>query len=120
MFEIYKFLPYNIAVRCVLKHKQSAIENNFYRSVNISDIFYERTWSLSFIERVLLPEHTVFWDHVSVWYEITPSFANRNIDNLNMYNLYKYQNLPKSFFRTHKDKINWVAPGARDAFFANL
>ena len=121
MFRIYKFLPYKVAISAIRMHRQSVIEENLHlTNIDITDIFYDHTWSNKFIERNLKPEHTQFWDHISVWYEINTNFARRNIDHLNLHNLYMYQNLPNSFFLKYVDRIDWVAPGAREEFIENL
>ncbi len=121
MFGVYRFLPRETAREAVCKYRQNVIEANLHLSgLTINDVFYERTWSYTFLERVLQPEHTKFWDHVSVWYDVSVAFATRNIDNLNLHSLYTYQNLPKSFFAKYASRVDWVAPGAREAFIADL
>lgn len=107
--EVLELLPESTRVECVLHMSQRWIEKNFeYLPVRIEDIFYQRTWSLAFIERTLQPYHTDLWDYVSAWYTLTDQFCDRNIDWLNFYDLVYSQNLSRDFYIYYADRIDWL------------
>jgi hypothetical protein len=106
---VLELLPEEARVKCVLRMSQRWIETHFEDlPVKIEDIFYQRTWSLDFVERVLRPEHTDLWDYVSVWYSLTDSFCDRNIDWLNFHELVYSQNLSREFYIRHAERIDWL------------
>lgn len=106
---VLEWFPENIKVACVLSRPQKWIENNFDRlPIKIEDIFHQRTWSLDFVQRVLLPEHTDMWDHVSTYYSLTVPFCDKNIDWLNFHDLVYNQSLGRNFYIRHKEKIDWL------------
>lgn len=99
--------------------KKEEIEQSF--DGKIEDIFYDHTWSLEFIERVLRPEHTELWDYVSVYYELTDEFCDRNIDWLNFYELVYSQTLSREFYMQHAHRIDWLAnPVDREHLFNQI
>jgi hypothetical protein len=107
--QVLELLPETSRVECVLRMSQRWIETHFEDlPIKIEDIFHQRTWSLDFIERTLGPEHTELWDYVSVWYTLTESFCQRNIDWLNFHELVYSQNLTREFYIKHADRIDWL------------
>jgi hypothetical protein len=108
--EVLAWLPERSRAECVLRMPQSWIERHFEElPIRIKDIFFQRTWSLKFLERVLPPEATDLWDHVSAWYDLTDSFCERNIDWLNFHDLVYSQNLSREFYISNADRIDWIA-----------
>ncbi len=106
---LMQWLPLQTRIKAVLKFPTHWIEANFHRlNIDLESIFYKKTWSLEFLEFSLPHENTDMWDHISQLYTLDEEFCSKNIDFLNFHMLYEYQNLPRSFYLKHKNKIDWI------------
>ena len=118
LFDVLMWLPRKARIACILRMPSRWIEDNFeVLPISFIDIFYQRTWSLEFLERVLLPEDSEMWDHISTWYTLPESFCERNIDWLNFHDLVYNQTMSHRFYLHHQEKFDWIAVIDRERMF---
>jgi hypothetical protein len=103
-------LPPRKIKACVLEMPTTWIEQHIAElPIKFKDIFYQRTWSLDFLETQLRPEDVDMWDHISIWYSLTEEFCEANIEWLNFHDLYYSQgDLSAEFYKKHSARIDWI------------
>lgn len=104
-----EWLPVKERAKCILHMPQRWTEEHFSElPIKIADIFYNKQWSLEFLETYLKPEDVDMWDHISTYYTLTDAFCERNIEWLNFYELVYSQVLSKQYYLRHVDRIDWT------------
>lgn len=106
---ILELLSENLKIDIICKMSTKWIEKNINElPIRFIDIFYQKKWSLEFLECILEPTDVEMWDYISIFYTLTQKFCENNIDWLNFHDLVHCQNLPTKFYIKHISRIDWI------------